>query len=600
MLIVNLDALQTIDFLNLVDQVLGQLLFTEDAQDIVRVARTIHERLTGTHEVTFMNADVLTFRNQVFLRLTDLRCDHDLALAFRVFTECDCTVDLGNHGKLLGLAGLEELGNARQTTGDVLGLGGFTRNLRQDVTRTDNRIFLNQDVGADRHHAALCRLIAFIFDRNTRTFVSGLGLDDDLAGQTRDIIDLLFDGQPFDEVTETNLTRCLGENRHGEGVPLCQNHPLGDRTTFSQVQAGTVNHTIAFTLAAGFINNSNFGIAVHNHQIAVSVLGRRQVDKLERTLGAGLEGGLLRLTRSGTTDMEGTHGQLGSRLTDRLGSDDTDRLAEVDDVPTGQVATIAGSTDTATTLACQHRADMNLLDTGVFDFLHQGFVDFDVGLNEDLVGHRVHNIVERGTAENTIAQRLNDFTALNKGADLDTVQRTAVIFHDDGVLGNVDQTTGQVTGVGRLERRIGETLTGTVGRDEVLENRQALTEVSRDRCFDDRAIRLGHQTTHTGQLTDLLVTTSGTRVGHHVNRVKRGHLDGFAIRRERRINSQLGKHRLGNIFRALGPDIDNLVVALAIGDQTLGILPLDFLDFVNRSRDELFLRLGDNHVVQAD
>src|SRR3989442_1021373 len=46
-LIVDVDALQAVDFLNLVDQVLLQFLFTEYGQDVVRIARAVHERFAG-------------------------------------------------------------------------------------------------------------------------------------------------------------------------------------------------------------------------------------------------------------------------------------------------------------------------------------------------------------------------------------------------------------------------------------------------------------------------------------------------------------------------------------------------------------------------
>ena len=39
---------------------------------------------------------------------------------------------------------------------------------------------------------------------------------------------------------------------------------------------------------------------------------------------------------------------------------------------------------------------------------------------------------------------------------------------DDDVLRDVDETAREVAGVRRLERRVGETLTGAVRRDEVL------------------------------------------------------------------------------------------------------------------------------------
>jgi hypothetical protein len=61
-----------------------------------------------------------------------------------------------------------------------------------------------------------------------------------------------------------------------------------------------------------------------------------------------------------------------------------------------------------------------------------------------------------------------------------------VIFHDYYVLGNVYQTTRQVTGVGRFQGRIGQTLTGTVGRDEVLQYGKTIYKVGEDRVFNYR------------------------------------------------------------------------------------------------------------------
>ena len=72
------------------------------------------------------------------------------------------------------------------------------------------------------------------------------------------------------------------------------------------------------------------------------------------------------------------------------------------------------------------------------------------------------------------------------------------------VLGHVDQPPGQVAGVGGLERGVGQTLAGAVGRDEVLQHGQALAEVGGDRRLDDLAGGLGHQAAHAGQLPDLL------------------------------------------------------------------------------------------------
>ena len=86
---------------------------------------------------------------------------------------------------------------------------------------------------------------------------------------------------------------------------------------------------------------------------------------------------------------------------------------------------------------------------------------------------------------------------------------------DRHVLRDVHETTREVAGVGRLERRVGQTLTSAVRRDEVLEQRQTFAEVRLDRAFDDFAdttgellLRLRHESAHTRQLTDLVAATA--------------------------------------------------------------------------------------------
>ena len=55
-------ALQTIDFLDFVHQVSLQRLLAEYGKNIVRVQRTIHERLTGMQAFTLLHVDVDTAR----------------------------------------------------------------------------------------------------------------------------------------------------------------------------------------------------------------------------------------------------------------------------------------------------------------------------------------------------------------------------------------------------------------------------------------------------------------------------------------------------------------------------------------------------------
>ena len=94
------------------------------------------------------------------------------------------------------------------------------------------------------------------------------------------------------------------------------------------------------------------------------------------------------------------------------------------------------------------------------------------------------------------------------------------ISRDDDVLRHVDETARQVARVGGLERRVGQTLARAVRRDEVLQHREAFTEVRRDRRLDDFARRLGHQAAHAGELADLLLRAARAGVGHDVDRVE--------------------------------------------------------------------------------
>ena len=124
--------------------------------------------------------------------------------------------------------------------------------------------------------------------------------------------------------------------------------------------------------------------------------------------------------------------------------------------------------------------------------------------DQHFAGVRVDDVLERHAAEDAVAELLDDLAALDERRHLDALHRAAVVVGDDGVLRDVDETAGQVTRVRGLERGIGEALTSAVGRDEVLEDREALAEVRGDRRLDDFARRLGHEAAHTGQLPDLL------------------------------------------------------------------------------------------------
>ncbi len=217
-------------------------------------------------------------------------------------------------------------------------------------------------------------------------------------------------------------------------------------------------------------------------------------------------------------------------------------------------------------------------------------------LDYDLVGRGIAHILAGGAAKDAGRQRRHDRAGIDDGAHLDAELGVAIVLRDDAVLRHVDQTTGQVTRVRRLQRGIREALAGSVGRVEVFEHRQAFLEVGNDRRFDDLTRRLGHQAAHAGQLTHLRRRTARARMRHHVDRVDL-QLD--------TLGGLLGRgdflhHLLGDLFARLRPGVDHLVVFLAMGDQAVVVLLLEILGEGARRIDDLPLAVRHHHVVLAE
>ena len=218
--------------------------------------------------------------------------------------------------------------------------------------------------------------------------------------------------------------------------------------------------------------------------------------------------------------MEGPHGQLCTRLTNRLSCYHTNRFAHVDLMAATEVSSIASRADAVTGVTSDWRSNKYLVDTHLLDALNPQLVNQCTLGQCYLIGTWLHHVRGYDTSEDTISKRFNDVTTVDDRRHQQAFFSTAVLFDNYYVLRHVNQSTGQVTRVGRLESRISKTLTSAVSGDEVLEYVQTLTEVRSDRCFDNRAVWLCHQSTHTSQLTDLCGGASSTRIGIHVYRVE--------------------------------------------------------------------------------
>ena len=246
-------------------------------------------------------------------------------------------------------------------------------------------------------------------------------------------------------------------------------------------------------LATRVVDDHDLAVAIHDADALVATLGEARVADADDAFGPRFERTLLDLaTRRGSTDVEGPHRELGARLADALGRDDADGLADVHLVAAGEVTPVALGAHAALRLAGEHRADDHFLDARFLDRVNEGFFEFGVRFDEHFAGEGIDDVFERHAAEDAVAEGLDDFAGVLELRHADAVERAAVEFRDDSVLGDVHETTREVPGVRRLEGGVRETLTRAVGRDEVLEHREAFTEVRRDGRFDDFAGRLGH------------------------------------------------------------------------------------------------------------
>src|SRR6266540_867048 len=88
----------------------------------------------------------------------------------------------------------------------------------------------------------------------------------------------------------------------------------------------------------------------------------------------------------------------------------------------------------------------------------------------------------------------------------------------------------------------------------------------------------GHQTAHTCELTNLLAVTTGAGIDHQENRIQLL----TAI-----VMFQSAEHGTGNFVAGVRPDVDDLVVALAVRDDALTILLLNLSNLLISRLDRL-------------
>ncbi len=251
----------------------------------MRVDGALGEGVAGLDELALLHRHVGVARDRVLPVLVALALDHDPALAADGLGDADAAVDLGHHGRVLRLAGLEELDDARQTTGDVLGLRHLARDLGQNVAGRQVVALVHREVGADGELVAprLPVLAAATPDHlDGRNPLAGAqGLDDDLVRVAGELVDLLTHVLALDEVVELHLAGDRGQDRRGEGVPLDERGARVDLVAVLDQEVRAVGHRVALLLALAVVEDDQLAGPGDGDRLAVLVVDRRDIEELD-------------------------------------------------------------------------------------------------------------------------------------------------------------------------------------------------------------------------------------------------------------------------------------------------------------------------------
>src|SRR5690606_17801421 len=235
----------------------------------------------------------------------------------------------------------------------------------------------------------------------------------------------------------------------GVGRPFGQLVAGHDAVALAHPHPGAEGHRVRF-LAAVVADDADLptalvgddldrALVLGDDRLALGLAGLEQLFATRQTLGD--------VFSRHAAGVEGPHGQLGPRLADGLGGDDTHRLAHLHQPAGGQVAAVAAGADAQARPAGEHRADVDFGDPGGDDRLGRFFGDLLVAGDQHLTGLGVDDVAQGHAAGDPVLQRLDDPVAVADLGDGDAAGRAAVFLADDDVLGHVHEAPGQVAGV---------------------------------------------------------------------------------------------------------------------------------------------------------
>src|SRR5699024_5769439 len=335
-------------------------------------------------------------------------------------------------GRNLRFAGCKQVRDSRQTTGNITRFRRFLRDACTDVAHHDVLAVFDHDYRIRRQTVSrrdvsvgevqLVTVVVQQFDDRTQILVADaarFGIGHHQCGYPGNVVNITFDGHPFDEFLEFDPTGHFRDDRMGIGIPVGQPLTDLDGTAFADMQVGTIGHLVAFGLAVIVVHDTNFTRARHRHQMAfLGVLDGLDVVQLGHTGVLGFDAVGRNRARSRTTDVERAHGQLRTGLADGLRGYHTNRFTDGDALAAGQIATITLGADTERCFTGDRAAHQHLVhgvDLQLVDFtLGEQYA----GLHQGGIICGINDIACQYAPEHSLTQRLHHITTFDDGLNL--------------------------------------------------------------------------------------------------------------------------------------------------------------------------------------
>ena len=212
--------------------------------------------------------------------------------------------------------------------------------------------------------------------------------------------------------------------------------------------------------------------------------------------------------------MKRSHCKLSTRFTNTLRRNNASCQALFHLLTSRQVHSITKPAKPQWRLAGHRTADLNSFQPKLFDLVSD-LVGNQFALSHNhFIRNRINDVRTTHSTTDRIRQAdFHLFAAINNSTS-NTPGGSAILTGNNHVLANIRKLASQVPRVSCLESSVRQSLSSTMCRTEILKNGQTFSKVRFDRGFDDLATWLGHQTTHTGELPNLFLTTPSTRVRH--------------------------------------------------------------------------------------